>query len=69
MVDLCETDFKNSATWKSLQESEDSSFSTESENAPGQNNGWTGPKFGKICGIIFLFGGEVSISRILPKYK
>lgn len=47
MVDLCETDFKNSATWKSLHESENSSFSTESKEAAGQNNGWTSPEFGR----------------------
>ena len=50
MVDLCETDFKNSATWKSLQSSFDSSFSAESEKASGQNNGWSKPNNGKKCG-------------------
>ena len=48
MVDLCETDFKNSATWKSLHESDNSSFSTtDSEKATRQNNGWKRPKFGE----------------------
>lgn len=54
MVDLCETDFKNSATWKSLHESENSSFSTESKEAAGQNNGWTSPEFGKTCDNYYL---------------
>ena len=49
MVDLCETDFKNSATWKSLEVSVDSSFSTESEKASGQNNGWSKPNNGEKC--------------------
>ena len=48
MVDLCETDFKNSATWKSLHESHDSSLSTESEKAAGPNIGRTGHKYGNL---------------------